>query len=27
MTFVGLVMGLVGDILEYWGGSPSEGFA
>jgi TctA family transporter len=27
MTFVGLVMGLVGDILEYCGGSPSEGFA
>jgi fucose 4-O-acetylase-like acetyltransferase len=27
MTFAGLVMGLVGDILEYWGGSTSEGFA
>jgi hypothetical protein len=27
MTFVGLVIGLVGDILEYWGGSPGEGFA
>ncbi len=26
MTFVGLALGLVGDILEYWGGTPGEGF-
>jgi hypothetical protein len=26
MTFAGLVMGLVGDILEYWGGDSSESF-
>ncbi len=26
MTFVGLMIGLVGNVLEYWGGSPSEDF-
>jgi hypothetical protein len=26
MTFVGLVMGLVGNVLEYWGGTPGEEF-
>ncbi|HET6659648.1 MAG TPA: hypothetical protein VFH16_07005 [Rubrobacter sp.] len=26
MTFVGLAVSLVGDILEYWGGSPGEDF-
>jgi hypothetical protein len=26
LTFIGLAMGLVGDILEYWGGSPGEDF-
>jgi hypothetical protein len=27
MTFIGLVIGLVGDILEYWGEGSGEGFA
>jgi hypothetical protein len=26
LALVGLVLSLVGDILEYWGGSPGEGF-
>jgi hypothetical protein len=26
LTFVGLALSLVGDILEYWGGSPEEDF-
>ena len=26
MTFIGLVVGLVGDVLEYWGGAPGEDF-
>lgn len=26
MTFVGLAMGLVGDILEYWSGNPGQDF-
>jgi hypothetical protein len=26
LTLIGLVLSLVGDILEYWGGSPGEGF-
>jgi hypothetical protein len=26
MTFIGLIMGLVGNILEYWGGVPGEDF-
>ncbi len=26
MTFVGLVIGLVGDVMEYWGGGSGEGF-
>jgi hypothetical protein len=26
LVFVGLVLALVGDILEYWGGKPGEGF-
>jgi hypothetical protein len=26
MTFVGLTIGLVGNVLEYWGGSPGEDF-
>jgi hypothetical protein len=27
MTFLGLLVGLIGNILDYWGGSPGEGFA
>ena len=26
MTFVGLALGLVGNVLEYWGGTPGEDF-
>jgi hypothetical protein len=26
ITFVGLILGLVGNVLEYWGGSPGEDF-
>lgn len=26
MTFVGLAVGLVGNVLEYWGGTPGEDF-
>jgi hypothetical protein len=26
MTFVGLTIGLVGAVLDYWGGNPGEGF-
>jgi hypothetical protein len=26
MTFVGLMIGLVGNVLEYWGGTPGEDF-
>jgi hypothetical protein len=26
MTLVGLVVGLLGDVLEYWGGAPGEDF-